>query len=358
MIARTTGRRSCVRAAALLVRMTLVLLVAAALLVTTALPRTAWAETQRVDSATRGAARTLGYEGVQAYEAGDFTTALDRLDRAYQVLRVPSLALWSGRALERLGRWVEASERYLEATRLPLADGSDRAVQERSQEDARRAEAALRPKIPAIVIEVKGPVPRDLEVTKDGAPVNRALLSSRIPTDPGSVLVVGTAGERQLEVRAEAVEGKTTVVSLDFSAQAADSAGTAVVASSASASPAAAPSESKAGKKPGSTQRLLGWIAIGTGGAALVLGGVTGGLALAEQTRLTQEQGCQSSGACPPGTELGSVNTMRLLSTVGLIAGGVLVGTGATLLLTAPKQTAVTARLGFDLGAVRVEGTF
>jgi len=327
------------------------------LLLTIAGSRPAFAETQRVDSATRGAARTLGYEGVQAYEAGDFTTALDRLDRAYQVLQVPSLALWSGRALERLGRWVEASERYLEATRLPVADGSDRAVQDRAQEDARRAEAELRPRIPALVIEVKGSVPQDLQVTKNGVSVNRALLSSRIPTDPGSVLVVGTAGGRQVEVRAEAAEGKTTVVSLDFAAEGAGSAGPAVVAPTASAS-TAAPAEAKAGRRPGHTQRLLGWIAIGTGGAALVLGGVTGGVALAEQTRLTQEQNCQPSGACPPGTELGSVNTMRILSTVGLIAGGVLVGTGTTLLLTAPKQTAVTARLGFDIGAVRLEGTF
>jgi hypothetical protein len=49
---------------------------------------------QPVDSAARGAARSLGYEGIVAYQAGDIPTAVDRLERAYQVLRVPSLALW------------------------------------------------------------------------------------------------------------------------------------------------------------------------------------------------------------------------------------------------------------------------
>jgi len=320
-------------------------------LLTTTPPGLAWAESAKVDSATRGAARTLGYEGVQAYEAGDFETAFDRLDRAYQVLQVPSLALWSGRALERLGRWVEASERYLEATRLPLSSGSDRTIQERAQEDARHAETELRPKIPLLVIEIKSPVPQDLEVTSNGTPVNRALLSSRIPTDPGDVLVVGTSGERRLEARGQAVEGRTTVVSLDFSASSSEAARAAVEpdANSSAASPSTKP--------PGHTQRLVGWITVGTGGAALVLGGVTGGMALAEQQRLT-DASCLPSGACPPGTDLGSVNTLRLLSTVGLIAGGVLVATGTTLLLTAPRRTAVTARLHFDVGAVRLEGTF
>src|SRR6187402_1280765 len=72
-----------------------------------------------VDSATRGAARQLGYEGIQDYQREDYRAATDKLERAYKMLKAPSLALWSARALEKSGKFVEAAERYLEATRLP-----------------------------------------------------------------------------------------------------------------------------------------------------------------------------------------------------------------------------------------------
>lgn len=65
----------------------------------------------------RSAARTLGLEGLDAYDRGDILTALDRFDRAYQLHPVPSLALWFGRALARSGKLVAASERWLQATR-------------------------------------------------------------------------------------------------------------------------------------------------------------------------------------------------------------------------------------------------
>src|SRR5688572_12231454 len=178
------------------------------------------ASAQAVDSAARGAARSLGYEGIQAYQAGDIATAVDRLERAYQVLRVPSLALWSARALEKSGKWVEASERYLEATRLPIEDGNDRSVQEQAQTDARTAEAELRPKIPLLVIEVRGVVAGEVEVSRDGVPLNRALLGSGLPTNPGDVMVLGVSAQARVEMRVTALEGQSTSVVLDFAASA------------------------------------------------------------------------------------------------------------------------------------------
>ena len=44
------------------------------------------------------AARQLGNEGIELYERGDYAGALDRLQRAYRVVKVPTLGLWSARA--------------------------------------------------------------------------------------------------------------------------------------------------------------------------------------------------------------------------------------------------------------------
>jgi hypothetical protein len=51
----------------------------------------AWS--QAPDEATRTAARALGTAGVEAFEAGDMNTASDKLEKAYQLLKVPSLGL-------------------------------------------------------------------------------------------------------------------------------------------------------------------------------------------------------------------------------------------------------------------------
>ena len=63
--------------------------------------------------------------------------AEELLEKAYGALPAPSLALWSGRALEKNGKLVEASERYLEGTRAKLEAGGDQSVQEKAQAEAK-----------------------------------------------------------------------------------------------------------------------------------------------------------------------------------------------------------------------------
>src|SRR5262245_36361776 len=84
---------------------------------------TAGVAAQSVDQASLASARTLGYEGVERFQKGDYPGAVERLERAYEVVKVPSLGLWSARALVKVGRLVEASERYLEVTRLEVVSG-------------------------------------------------------------------------------------------------------------------------------------------------------------------------------------------------------------------------------------------
>ena len=61
--------------------------------------------------AERSVARDLGNEGIDLCEKGKYRAALQRLERAYAVLKTPTLALWLARALEKNGKLVEAAAR-------------------------------------------------------------------------------------------------------------------------------------------------------------------------------------------------------------------------------------------------------
>src|SRR6476469_4563355 len=106
---------------------------------------------QSADESTRTAARALGNAGVEAYQANDFATATDKLEKAYAILKVPTLGLWSGRALIQTGKWIEASERFLEVTSLQVPAG-DVAVQKQAQADAAVELKTLTPRVPVVTV--------------------------------------------------------------------------------------------------------------------------------------------------------------------------------------------------------------
>jgi hypothetical protein len=104
-------------------------------------------------------------------------------------------------------------------------------------------------------------------------------------------------------------------------------------------------------------RRPVAWGAIGVGGAGLLFGTIMGILAADARGKLD----CPD-GVCPPSTnpdDVGAFRTYRDLSSVGIIAGGILAAGGVTLLLTAPKtreQVSFTPYLGLSSAGVR--GTF
>jgi hypothetical protein len=142
------------------------------------------ASAETVDSSTRAAARELGEEGMKLYDKGDCPGAVDRLTRAHELVHVPTLALYAGKCLEKLGRLVDASERYLDATRDPV-DANAPPAQKAAQVDADRARKAILPRLAQLELVLEPPAP-DAVVTLDGHPVPSALLGVRRPVDPGS----------------------------------------------------------------------------------------------------------------------------------------------------------------------------
>lgn len=289
------------------------------------------AHAQELDDQTRSAARELATEGSTLYGQGDFEGAYDRFNRAYQLVQRPNVGIWAARSLVRAGRWVEASERYLEVERAALPEGAP-AEQLQAVQDAAQERRELLGRLPSLKISIEGADPSDVFVSINGQLVKPALLGVKQPVNPGKLLVKGVRGEQAVEQSVELGEAQSREVTLSFKAVAAPPAAGPNPATS-SAPPAAARSTD------GSTQRLLGFIGLGVGGAALATGAVFGGLAAADKSDL--DAGCPNR-QCPPSLhdQNDSYGTKKTISSIGIIGGAVLAGAGAVLLFTAPSRSA------------------
>jgi hypothetical protein len=323
------------------------------------------------DDASRSAARRMATTGVEAYQRDDYATAVDKLERAYQVLRVPSIGLWLARALAKQGRLVAASERYLEVGRLSVAQG-DAQVQENAKKEAATEVEALLPKIPSVVVTLQGATASEVALTLDGAPLATALLGEPRPVDPGKHRIEARRGHEVVvaDVTVAISENKAVTVRFEGSGVGAAPGGTPASPSETAPGPvtgAAPAATSDSAPSSSSTKKTLGWVALGVGAAGIAVGGITGGLALGKKGDFEDSPECEGT-VCRRSTmqdELDSYSTLRTVSSVGFIAGGVLAVTGVVLLVTGGSSEAKTsaysgAELRLRLGASTLwaEGSF
>ena len=312
------------------------------LALTLALATPAWAA--EPDASTRAAARKIATDGVAALQQGDAELASQKLEKAFELLPAPSIALWSARALIKRGLLVEASERLLQAGRLPPSEGNEQAVQAQAQKDAASELDALTPRIPKLVITLDGAQPNEVSVNLDGKPLSSALLGEEQPVNPGAHKVSGTRGAEQTEQALNLVETQKSQVVLHFHGPAPGSASAPAAAAppAASVPPAAvAATPPPAAGAAGGGSKTLAFVALAVGGAGLITGGVTGLIALSKHSDLTNNPACVDA-RCPPSlqSDVDSFHTMRTVSSIGFIAGGVFAATGVVLLLTtgSPSQ--------------------
>lgn len=279
----------------------------------------AHASAQEADSVTRDAARSLGLSGVDAYQAGDYAVASDRLEKAYSLINVPSLGLWSARALAKRNLLVEAANRYYEVAGLQVPVG-DAAVQRQAQADASAELEQLRPQIPRLSIVVEGAEPSELTLSIDGQPVPASIVGKPRLVNPGQHRVEARLGAEQSSTTVQALVGQETTATLNFAR-----------------APQAVPANRK--EAPTSTARTLGWVTLGAGGVGLALGSVMGGLALNKHADIKSSGACVDA-RCPPAQQnaIDKLDTYRTVSSIGFIAGGALAATGLVLVLTSPTS--------------------
>ena len=305
------------------------------------------------DAGAVSTARELAREGLREYDAGDYEAAAEKLKQAFEVVKVPTLALHAGRALERAGHWVEAGEYYRQATLLEITSG-EQDKQEQARQAAKSAWEALRPRIPRLAIVIEGEDPENVEITVDGVAVPRALLEAPLMVDPGQRTVRARADHREVVVEATATEGEETSAVLRFD-EASPRSGRA-----SSGKRRASAGDAEQDTPAGRTQRIAGVVSLAVGGAGLAVGGVTGLVLLNKKKQL--EDGDCLDGGCGPSEheEVRSYNSLRPVSTTGFVVGAVGLATGAALLVTAPRRPNqgrhVTPWIGWQCAGLK--GTF
>ena len=303
-------------------------------------PATAWAQ-----DADIAQARQLGEQAQAAYEAGNYTES-EKLWAAAAKLysAAPTLTLGLARAQVKLGKFVAAQESYNRIIREWSSVASPKPAFKDALESAKTEVGAVSSKIASVVLTVEGPTAP--VVTIDGQTVPPAAFGLKRPVDPGTHTVKASAdGYRPTEQTFHVAEGGNAEAKVKME-KSGDGA-VAVVPPPGGTAPPSSPTEPgpEGGSKGGST-KTLALVAFGVGGAGLVVGSITGILALGKHGDLKDK--CPD-GNCPA-TEQSNVDsykTMGTLSTIGFIVAGVGGITGAVLLFTAPKETASAARSRF-----------
>lgn len=316
------------------------------------------ARAESVDAATRSSARKLALDGIAELQRGSAERASEKLEKAYQLMRVPSVGLWSARALVKRGLLVEGSERYRETLRLSVQPGEN-AIQTQARKDAQAELEALTPRIPTLIVAVDGVTGVGVQLTLDGAELPAALLGEERPVNPGEHRVRAEAvGEAQQEVLTLR-ETESRRVTLHFKNQP-----QAVVSKAEPRAPQPLPAHPTSSTQPEHAPRVLPYLALGVGGAALIVGSVSGVLALGQKRTLDRSDDCEQNHCLPSMQhDVDRLQTLRTVSTIGFIGAGVFIATGVTLWLSTPKpsETArAVPRLRYGLGpaSATISGEF
>jgi hypothetical protein len=303
-------------------------------------------------------AREIAKEGLSAYDAGRYEEANEKLSRALEVVGVPTLALFTARTNVKLGRFVRASELYLLATRLD-PKGTSESVQVQAQRDAEKERAELLPRIPRLTITITGTRREEVEVKLDGQVVPKALLGTAQLVDPGKHEIVAKRGTDEARGEIVLVEREHKTTKLAFQPEEPASPSFASRDAPTSRNEGLSENRENPNHANGSTQRVVGWVSLGLGGASLLLGTGAGVWLLAERSRM-QDEGCINNQCyTDQKSDVDSFNKLRTVSTIGLIAGTALTATGVTLLLSVPKEEKSTSTaLVFGPGFASVRKVF
>lgn len=301
---------------------------------------------QPLDDVSREAATALAIAGLEAYEAGHYAEAFDKLEKSYTVARVPTLGLWSARALHKLGRWLEAEARYEETVTLPLPQ-VDTATQQQAQQDAQAELTALKPTIPQLVIQLEGATLEQLRITIDGKVVNSTQTLHRL--NPGAHHIEGDRGDARQAVDVQLAPRDNRTVVLRFPSPGG------ALAEAPVQSFQLGPDESGS-----SWLRPAGWTAMVLGGAGVAVGTVGLVLAVQKKDEIDHNDNCNSS-ACGPSQQglVDSYDSRRNLSTVGFVAGTALLAVGVTaLVLSSSTSEAPSAEAVLSPSFTGIRGSF
>ena len=300
--------------------------------------------------ADRESAQALFAEGNNARNGGNVQAAVAKYKVAYALVQTPVIGLALGRGEVDLGQLVEARQILLGVERIPpLPNESARSTAARAEAKTLAAELASR--IPTITLKLAIPASAAApNVSIDGNAIPQVAREAPRKLDPGHHVAVATLGAAKSEASFDLAPGETREVPLPYP----------TLAPAVAAVPAVAP-ESSAPPAHSSSSRIPAYVALGVGGAGVVVTTVFGILALGSKSTLNTACGTSPT-ACPP-SDVSSLSTNATVSDIGLgvaIAG---IGVGGLLLFlhrndNAPKSAGAHVSPWMGLGAAGLRGSF
>jgi hypothetical protein len=282
-------------------------------------------------AADKETGRSLYVAGMGRLDVHDYAGAERACRGAHAIVQVPTAATCLARALEGLGRLVEARDMFLEAAHYPVAQGEPKVFTE--ARSAASAEAdALAGRIPSVTLAVTGPPDATLRATVDGAVLQAATVRLPRKVDPGKHIVeVSAPGYRPAHVEVVIAEGQQQSIPIALEASATSPTGPAALAHA----------EAEPGSNASSSRRTIAFVVGGVGVAGVVVGSVFGAVAGAKWSRARTDCGVSCAPGSTPQAERSAALTDAAISTVGLVAGGVLLAGAIALYVTGPSGTSV-----------------
>jgi hypothetical protein len=320
----------------------------------------------------KASARLLGTDGVQFAMAGDCRNAIDRLSRAEAIVHAPTTALPLAKCQIQLGKIVAGTEILNRLLNEPLPANAPEPWVDAKKQVLPLLDAAT-PMIGKLRIHIDGPAASNgaVQVTVDGEAVPSVILDNDRATDPGTHHVAASAqGFTPAAADISLAVGQSRTVVLKLEPVPGGPLPIAPVPAATFAAPAPEMPSPAAPEAPASSSpnRVPAYLALGVGGAGIVVGTIFGILALGNKSSLDSD--CPlGKDACPPDKQAdvnslnSSLGTNALLSTLGLSIGVVGLGAGTYLFVSAksdtgPKSARVEVRPWIGPGSAGWVGSF
>ena len=289
----------------------------------------------------KATAEALFTEGRTLATSGKCAEAIPKFQASQKLDPGVGTLLNLAECYEQLGKTASAWAEYREAISLArLAGSKDR------EELATERAKALEPKLSRLAIKVTGDA-AGVTITRDGEAVESAELGQAIPVDPGNHVIEASApGKQKFSQTIEIGEN-------------ADSKVVEIPTLAAGAGPGVPPDQPPAAKSDGSSQRTIGLIVGGVGIVGVAVGAIFGLQASSKWDDAKGKCDDYPYGCGDDGVSLADdASSAATISTIGFIAGGVLVAGGATLFLTAGSSDDKGVSLGIGPGSLRLRGRF
>jgi hypothetical protein len=301
----------------------------------------------QTQSGSSAAAEALFNQGRVLMGTGKYDEACRKFAASQQLEPALGTMLNLAECYEKTGRTASAWAEYRKA--IPVART---AVSKARQDLATERAQALEARLSTLTIRAVGgeAAGAQLEVRRDGVPLQPAELGSAIPVDPGEHVIEASAAGREpwsakIHVGPDAARVLVEIPQLQSASSSAPPAPAAplVATTSATSQPA-----SDRPASDGSRQRIAGLVLGGAGIAGVGLGAFFGLRAFGKWSDAKEACSDYPYGCGKAGTELrSSATSAGTTSTIAFIAGGALLGTGVVLYLTAPsKKTSIAVAVG------------